>query len=66
MSLPAVTKHLNVLEDAGLIHREKDGRIHRCSLEVKPMQHAAQWIEKYKIFWEKQFDSLEKYLKENP
>ena len=62
ISLPAVSKHLRILENAGLILREKHGRVHRFQLDAGPMKDAAYWIEKYKIFWENQFDSLEKYL----
>ena len=62
ISLPAVSKHLRVLENAGLILREKQGRVHEFQLDAGPMKDAASWIEKYRIFWEKQFDSLEKYL----
>ena len=62
ISLPAVSKHLRILENAGLILREKQGRVHNFQLDAGPMQDAASWIEKYRIFWEKQFDSLEKYL----
>jgi DNA-binding transcriptional ArsR family regulator len=62
MSLPAVSKHLRVLESAGLIARHKDGRVHRCRLNPAPMKSAAEWIEHYKQFWEDQFDSLAAYL----
>lgn len=62
ISLPAISKHLRVLESAGLLHREVDGRVHRCRLAAKPMQDAAAWIERYRAFWESQFDSLAKYL----
>ena len=62
ISLPAVSKHLRILENAGLILREKQGRVHNFQLDAGPMQDAASWIEKYRIFWEKQFDSLEQYL----
>ncbi len=62
ISLPAVSKHLRILENAGLILREKQGRVHRFQLDAGPMKDAASWIEKYRIFWEKQFDSLEQYL----
>jgi len=64
MSLPAVSKHLRVLESAGLIARHKDGRVHRCRLTPAPMKSAAEWIEYYKRFWEEQFDSLAAYLEE--
>jgi DNA-binding transcriptional ArsR family regulator len=62
MSLPAISKHLRVLESAGLLQREIDGRVHRCRLAAAPMKEAAAWIEKYRIFWENQFAALEKYL----
>lgn len=63
MSLPAVSKHLRVLERAGLIERRIDGRVHRCRLEAKPMDEAARWIERYRVFWEGQFESLDRYLR---
>jgi DNA-binding transcriptional ArsR family regulator len=62
MSLPAVSKHLRVLERAKLVERRKDGRVHRCRLIAQPMKGAAEWIEKYRQFWERQFDSLAQYL----
>jgi DNA-binding transcriptional ArsR family regulator len=62
MSLPAISKHLRVLESAGLLQREIDGRVHRCRLAAEPMKDAAAWIAQYRAFWETQFDALEKYL----
>jgi len=62
MSLPAISKHLRVLESAGLLRREIDGRVHRCRLAAEPMKDAAAWIAQYRAFWETQFDALEKYL----
>jgi DNA-binding transcriptional ArsR family regulator len=62
VSLPAISKHLRVLESAGLLEREIDGRIHRCRLSAQPMRNAAAWIEQYRAFWESQFDALAKYL----
>jgi len=64
MSLPAVSKHLRVLEKAGLIRRRRTGRVHRLNLEAAPMQQAQQWIEEYRKFWEESFDRLDEYLKE--
>ncbi len=64
MSLPAVTKHLGVLEKAQLIHRTKDGRVVRCRLAPAPLQSAANWIDAYKIFWDGQLDALADYLDE--
>jgi DNA-binding transcriptional ArsR family regulator len=65
MSLPAVSKHLRVLEGAGLVMRHKDGRVHRCRLVADPMKDAAAWIEYYRRFWEQQFDALAKYLEDS-
>jgi DNA-binding transcriptional ArsR family regulator len=62
ISLPAVSKHLRVLEKAGLIRRERDGRVHRLRLEAKPMRDAAAWIERYREFWEGRLDALADYL----
>ena len=64
MSLPAVSKHLRVLEKAGLVRRRRDGRVHRLRLEAKPMQQAQAWIEEYRKFWEASFDRLDEYLKQ--
>ena len=62
ISLPGISKHLRVLEKAGLIRRERNGRVHRLRLEAKPMRDAAVWIERYRGFWEGQFDALADYL----
>lgn len=64
MSLPAVSKHLRILENAGLISRHRKGRIHSLKLEAKPMKEAQQWIEEYRRFWEESFDRLDDYLKQ--
>ena len=64
-SLPAVSKHLRVLEHAGLVSRQKDGRVHRCRLRAEPMKNAAAWIEHYRQFWEAQLDSLARYLEDS-
>ncbi len=63
MSLPAVSKHLRVLETAGLLRKEKDGRVILCRLEAAPLRDAANWIAAYQRFWEAQFDALAGYLK---
>ncbi len=63
MSLPAISKHLKVLERAGLLSRHIDGRIHHCHLEAHPMSEAAEWINRYRAFWQEQFDALDRYLK---
>ena len=62
MSLPAVSKHLKVLEKANLIQRKKEGRIHRFIVNPKPIHSAKSWIEHYQQFWEQQLDSLAHYL----
>ena len=64
MSLPAVSKHLGVLETAGLVQREKQGRVRRCQLDGRPLEAAATWIEPYRQFWETRLDSLARYLAE--
>ena len=62
MSLPAVSKHLRVLEKAGLLRRRRYGRVHEMQLEAKPLQQAAEWVEKYRKFWEGSLDRLADYL----
>ena len=62
ISLPAVSKHLKVLEKAKLIKRQKDGRVHRFTINPKPLQSAHGWIEYYEQFWTTQLASLGKYL----
>ena len=62
ISLPAISKHLGVLERAGLITRKKDGRIRRCHLDASPLMEAASWIETYRRFWESKLDSLARFL----
>ena len=62
VSLPAISKHLGVLEEAGLVIREKDGRMRHCRLVADPMRDVAQWIGRYRAYWEGQFDALEEFL----
>jgi DNA-binding transcriptional ArsR family regulator len=64
MSLPAISKHVRVLERAGLIRRRRRGREHRLNLQAAPMKQAAEWIEEYRRFWEQSLDRLDEYLKE--
>ena len=64
MSLPAISKHLKVLEKAGFLIRARDGRVHRCNLDTGPMQAASDWISTYRHFWEGQLGSLARYLEE--
>jgi DNA-binding transcriptional ArsR family regulator len=62
MSLPAVTKHLKVLERAGLITRGREAQWRPCKLAAGPLRDVADWTEKYRRFWEESFDRLETYL----
>jgi DNA-binding transcriptional ArsR family regulator len=62
MSLPAVTKHLNVLERAGLITRGRDAQWRPCRLRAEPLKNAASWIDNYRQHWEQRLDRLEAYL----
>jgi DNA-binding transcriptional ArsR family regulator len=62
MTLPAVSKHLSVLERAGLLVREKEGRVRRCRLLPGPMNSAAEWIAHYGEFWRERLDALDRYL----
>lgn len=62
MSWPAVTKHLKVLEGAGLVERRKDGRRHFLRLVADPLEEAQSWVGRYREFWEDSFDALEKHL----
>ncbi len=64
MSLPAVSKHLGVLADAGLITRSKEGRVRRCGMRAEPLHVAYDWIRTYRRFWEDRLDSLEAYLRD--
>jgi DNA-binding transcriptional ArsR family regulator len=64
MSLPAISKHLKVLEGAGLISRTKDAQYRPCKLQTAPLKEADNWIEQYRKFWEASFDRLDAYLQE--
>jgi DNA-binding transcriptional ArsR family regulator len=63
ISAPAISKHLNVLEESGLIARWKQGRTHYCRLLDEPLRHAADWIEQQRGFWRQQFNGLEDFLR---
>src|SRR5438445_3925520 len=63
MSLPAVSRHLKVLTDAGLIERSTEAQWRRCTLRGEGMRAASDWIEFYRRFWEQQFDRLDAFLK---
>ena len=62
MTLPAVSKHLRVLERAGLLRQERDGRVRRCHLEPEPLKKANAWVERYRVFWSGQLDALAEFL----
>ena len=64
MTLPGVSKHLKVLERAGLISRSRVAQSRPCRLEAAPLREAADWVEGYRRFWEGSFDRLEDYLRE--
>lgn len=64
MSLPAVSKHLRVLEKAGLIERRRDAQWRRCRIEVGPLQAVSHWAEHYRHLWEGRMDRLDAYLNE--
>ena len=64
MSLPAVSKHLKVLETAGLISRGRDAQWRPCRLEAAPLRDISNWVERYRKFWEESFDRLDAYLRE--
>ncbi|HEU4780157.1 MAG TPA: metalloregulator ArsR/SmtB family transcription factor [Steroidobacteraceae bacterium] len=64
MSLPAVTKHLKVLQRAGLISQSREAQWRPCKLQARPMREASEWMEPYRRHWELRFDRLEDYLRE--
>ncbi len=64
MSLPAISKHLRVLERSGLIERSRNAQWRPCRLKAAPLKEANEWIEHYRHFWEASFDRLDTYLKE--
>ena len=64
VSSPAITKHLDVLEDSGLIVRRKSGRVRYCRLRDEALRDAEDWIERQRAFWQQQLDALARYLEE--
>jgi DNA-binding transcriptional ArsR family regulator len=62
MTLPAVSKHLRVLERAKLVRRERDGWYHRCHLEARPLSEAASFLEQWRPFWERTLDQLARHV----
>ena len=65
VSAPAISKHMRILEKAGLLSRRIRGREHHCRLQQKRMLEAQKWIESHRKFWNNKLDALERYLKEN-
>lgn len=64
MSMPAISKHLKVLEKAGLIARAREAQYRPCRIEGAPLKQVSDWVEKYREIWEQRFDRLESYLQE--
>ena len=64
ISLPAISRHLKVLADAGLIERSREAQWRPCKLKADPLKDVADWVEHYRRFWEESFDRLDAYLKE--
>lgn len=64
ISLPAVSRHLKVLESAGLIARGREAQWRPCRLEAQPLKDVSDWVERYRRFWEQSFDRLDEYLRE--
>ncbi|MEM1445135.1 MAG: metalloregulator ArsR/SmtB family transcription factor [Planctomycetota bacterium] len=62
MAWPSVSKHLRVLEAAGLLRQEKDGRVRRCHLEAEPLKDAARWLAYYRRFWGDRLDALAEFV----
>ena len=65
MSLPGVSKHLRVLEKAGLVQRDVEGRVHRCSLDTTPLQEAESWLAHNRTFWNKTLEALANHMESN-
>ncbi len=65
VSRPAISQHLRVLERAGLVRRARDGRVSRCTLDAAAMRQAADWVERYRVFWTGQLDALARYAQGN-
>jgi DNA-binding transcriptional ArsR family regulator len=63
MSLPAITKHIKVLEKAGLVTKSVDAQYRHCRIKTEALKDVADWMEQYRIFWEESFDRLEDYLR---
>ncbi|MEZ4369783.1 MAG: metalloregulator ArsR/SmtB family transcription factor [Polyangiaceae bacterium] len=66
VSLPAVSKHLRILEEAGLVKRDVDGRVHHCSLDTRALADAEQWLGHYRVFWDETLEALAKHVEQEP
>jgi DNA-binding transcriptional ArsR family regulator len=66
MSLPAVSKHIKVLERSGLVRRTVDGRVHHCELDPAPLGEASRWVERYRAFWDDALAALARYAEAEP
>ena len=66
ISRPAISKHLRVLEEAGIVRRTKEGRMSRCELDASHLNDASAWLEQYRRFWEQQLGRLGTYFHEHP
>jgi DNA-binding transcriptional ArsR family regulator len=62
ITAPSITKHLKVLERAGLITRSRDAQWRPCRLQASPLREVSEWVEEYRRFWEEKFTSLDRYL----
>lgn len=62
VSLPAISRHLRVLEDAGLLEQTPDGRVRRCALNARPLSAAFGWLVQYRLFWEDTLDAMARHL----
>jgi DNA-binding transcriptional ArsR family regulator len=62
VSMPAISRHLRVLEDAGLLEQTPDGRVRRCALKAKPLSAAFGWLVQYRLFWEDALDAMARHL----
>ena len=63
MTLPAVSKHLKVLQKAGLVTQSREAQWRPCRLEAAPLKEATEWMEKYRVYWEQSFDKLDEHLR---
>lgn len=66
LSKSAITKHVKVLESAGLLQRRIDGRVHHCELNPEPLKQVSEWVNFYEQFWSRKFDSLDQFLTTTP